>query len=1260
MSETTILKLVKQLDDLLKKNDTITITGSRSNDGNYTVQSLTVDPATSATKVYVVEEISSDLLTEGELLSFYVTNEDECLSVDEIFEGPALDHGFIDNIELEKADRKKYIHVSDLIQIIMDVHGVISVKNIQIANIPQDNEDGSIESVSVKWCMQLAYEQNYVPRLSILDSKITFFKDQLPFKAATSKVEALIKELEADERSPKLFNPILDFEIPKGTYRDIESYQSIQNEFPLTYGIGDEGLPAVGKNDAANNLREASARQLKGYLMHFDQLLANFFSQLAHIKDLFSMNAEKDQFGNYKIGRTYYTQPLFDIVPNADVLYIDKNGHAATLNSIAENEKEFFIRKNKFLDHLTGRFAEQFTDYALLTFKISGELKAPEELVEDKLAFLNSYPSISSARGKGFNYQHPCKLWHIDNISGLRRRASFLVGIDEPKVDSLHFSAGFRIIPSGENFLIHVSNDVPRLILKSYEAFEAKNEAKLGLEKMILNGLNKDNFQVLSEDGGINYYFTLDCGSYDVLGISDKEDYPDNLPGGELDQDIDELVQLFTREFYQNIESNRNNLACAVLNYLQYSISVNLESNPPVAVVNFNLFSEPFSNNLSDKILTGQYVVEGNRKSEVDIISVNTGLKQLIIDGNIAEKLGPGAVLVIENSQDNDGTYTVVSATDNGGNTEIVVTQTIASEVTPLGEMLYNNETEESLLKKAENQLGDIFWQLIKNASQEGKYYFSDDSGAYRFILFNNNGIDLAESVDSDFNEPLANEIKNLSSGKVTITESTGNNGEYVVISAIANAAEVTVTLAGNLPSAVNDGKINFTETFAYSSDIENNNFTIQTDLTAKIFTGDIIQVSNSESNDGSYTILYFNSNTTETIITVKEPIPAEDNSGNLSYTKSFSITKVTATTVTFKGGYESKAVQLFIRFIVAKFFSHEGLHVVEHILLRPKVNGEHFTDADALTLTEGLAEMGSLCFFNTLPLFSASSTTNLFRVEGNLTDDLGPLESSTVSARILISGTGVNDAGYGVKSVQYDAGTNRSSIKTIEKIPSDIPFSNAFGTLSYMKCTPIENLSAAGLSITVSEPLLSQVFPGEVVEIRGSADKLNDGKYLVKEIIDHGATQETIINRVEREVKDNLLNIVLDEDECDACQIQDPYTCIASVILPHWQGRFDNMDFRRFFERQLRLEAPAHVFLVICWISCEQMTEFEKKYKAWLVENARKQKDYSLLSASLNEFIDIIGRLRNVYPSGILHDCEEDETLENAIILDNSVLGNA
>ena len=99
-------------------------------------------------------------------------------------------------------------------------------------------------------------------------------------------------------------------------------------------------------------------------------------------------------------------------------------------------------------------------------------------------------------------------------------------------------------------------------------------------------------------------------------------------------------------------------------------------------------------------------------------------------------------------------------------------------------------------------------------------------------------------------------------------------------------------------------------------------------------------------------------------------------------------------------------------------------------------------------------------------------------------------------------------------------------------------------------------------------------------------------------------------------------------------------------------------MDFRKFMDKALRREAPAHVLLNICWIDCRQMYELETKFKAWLVETGRSIPNKATTSQALSELIDILTRIRNVYPTGTLHDCEEDENLEGAIILNNSVLG--
>ncbi len=64
----------------------------------------------------------------------------------------------------------------------------------------------------------------------------------------------------------------LDKQPPIGIYHeDLGEYVSIQNEFPVIYGIGPDGLP-----DGATLQRKAQALQLKGYLLFFDQLLANY------------------------------------------------------------------------------------------------------------------------------------------------------------------------------------------------------------------------------------------------------------------------------------------------------------------------------------------------------------------------------------------------------------------------------------------------------------------------------------------------------------------------------------------------------------------------------------------------------------------------------------------------------------------------------------------------------------------------------------------------------------------------------------------------------------------------------------------------------------------------------------------------------------------------------------------------------------------------------------------------------------------------
>jgi hypothetical protein len=168
----------------------------------------------------------------------------------------------------------------------------------------------------------------------------------------------------------------------------------------------------------------------------------------------------------------------------------------------------------------------------------------------------------------------------------------------------------------------------------------------------------------------------------------------------------------------------------------------------------------------------------------------------------------------------------------------------------------------------------------------------------------------------------------------------------------------------------------------------------------------------------------------------------------------------------------------------------------------------------------------------------------------------------------------------------------------------------------------------------------------------------VNDGMYIRVTLSVAGNRINIRFSQRNIPVRDNFLPIDVDND-CGICRFEEPYSHIVDIVLPSWQGRFINTSFRRFFERTLKLECPAHLVLNICWVNCRQMGEFELKYKKWLVENAKDKKDQLALSGALNELIDILVKLRTIYPEGTLHDCEVEESNRNSIILNNSVIGN-
>lgn len=334
---------------------------------------------------------------------------DQGKAVDEIYEGPALTNGFIDDEELDDTDLRKTLYTSDIINLIMDVKGVKAVKNLSIARY---DADGNVVENQF-WSIGVTYQHQ--PALYMEASKILVYKDGLPFLPDKFELKDTLQVIKGKYTQPKFSVMDNDLPVPKGTNYDLNSYYPLQYSLPFTYGVGYDGLP-----DTANTERKAQAKQLKAYLLFYEQMLVNYLAQLANAKELFALDAT--------VEKTYYSTFLRNTaIRDIEDLYIDLN--AEKLQALMEDETIILDRRNRFLDHMLARFAEQFTDYALMLYsRIGNNAIAGDRLIKNKIDFLKDYPFMSANRGRSFNYKDVSMVCNLENISGLQKRVQRLLG----------------------------------------------------------------------------------------------------------------------------------------------------------------------------------------------------------------------------------------------------------------------------------------------------------------------------------------------------------------------------------------------------------------------------------------------------------------------------------------------------------------------------------------------------------------------------------------------------------------------------------------------------------------------------------------------------------------------------------------------------------------------------------------------------------------------------------------------------------------
>lgn len=452
-------------------------------------------------------------------------------SVEEIFEGRPLSpqsHGFIDIDELKKAELRETLHASDLYQEIMNVPGVLAIRKFIFANSINDLP----QTLGEAWCLKLTPKHR--PLLDLDKSKFTFYKGLLPFNPSEAAVIRRYEEEKAASTKALLETDQLDLPVPEGTYRDVEDYYSIQHDFPEVYGVGEVGLR---QSETAE--RKAQARQLKAYLLFFDQILANYLAQLANVRELFSMRPDEDRPAGKN--RTYFTQ-LLEGVPRVEELLLNFNDcpgdegyldvpvdYPEYLGFIAESIETYHDRRNRFLDHLMARFAESFTDYVLMMYTINGKRHDNARIIQDKTDFLGSYPEISRNRGKAFDYKAQ-PVWDTENVSGLQKRVFKLVGIDDVRRRDLSHCDVVEVAAAW-HFVLTVPDDHPErpFRLESKQGFATEAEAQAAYAAFLALAEKEANYQRLAYNGGRATYgfIIVDAAGVCVVESPTRFDTPD-------------------------------------------------------------------------------------------------------------------------------------------------------------------------------------------------------------------------------------------------------------------------------------------------------------------------------------------------------------------------------------------------------------------------------------------------------------------------------------------------------------------------------------------------------------------------------------------------------------------------------------------------------------------------------------------------------------------------------------------------------------
>ncbi len=356
-------------------------------------------------------------------------------SMEEIFQGPILEHGFVDSKEFAQAIDRKDLRSSDVINLLMDVAGVKHVKSLLL----QSYRNGVLYQEH-PWLICLHERQCTKPNFSPTRSCFQFLKNGLPVQVDQREVYALLEEKRLERQPRKQVQATADLPIPVGEDMEVKNYWPAQHDLPGIYHTG-----RYQPRDSDTALRKAQSLQLKSFLMFFEQLLANYLAQLDQMHHLFSWEP-------LPAARTYFTQLATEGILEQEDLYLEYQSLTTELERIIEVPEAALERRARFLDHLLARFSESMSDYSVLMYQLlDGKETSLSQVIRDKELLLAHYPRLSRERARAFDYRAAELLpsgyqLRVMALLGMRPKAAPSWTMPPDATFQHHAEAGWRFV----------------------------------------------------------------------------------------------------------------------------------------------------------------------------------------------------------------------------------------------------------------------------------------------------------------------------------------------------------------------------------------------------------------------------------------------------------------------------------------------------------------------------------------------------------------------------------------------------------------------------------------------------------------------------------------------------------------------------------------------------------------------------------------------------------------------------------------------